>query len=68
MSIKNAQEKREPAGRRMGGGMVKVLWSADVEVGTGSSSLGEGQLARGGVIIEDLRVASPLNGRFELAA
>src|SRR5260370_16221941 len=36
--------------------------------GTGTSGLGEGQLAGGGVVVEDFGVAAPLDGGFELAA
>jgi hypothetical protein len=52
----------------MAGGTGLALWEAIVGVVTGRSSLGESQLARGGVVIENLRVAAPLNGSFQLAA
>src|SRR5271163_2480214 len=67
-SIRNDQDQRDPAGRRIAGGTGLALWEAIVGVVTGRSSLGEGQLARRGVVIENLRVASPLNGGFQLAA
>src|SRR5271169_3469027 len=68
ISIRKDQDHREPAGRRMAGGTGLALWEAIVGVVTGRSSLGKGQLARGGVVIENLRVAPPLNGGFQLAA
>src|SRR5580693_1715370 len=69
MSIRNAQVHREPAGRAAVGG--RGVWCCVVArgavAGTGRSSLGERQLAGGGVIVENLRVASPLDSGFELA-
>src|SRR5271169_4857849 len=67
-SIRNDHDQREPAGRRRAGGTGLALWEAIVGVVTGRSSLGEGQLARGGVVIENLGVAPPLDGGFQLAA
>ena len=67
-SIRNDQDQREPAGLRIAGGTGLALWEAIVGVGTVRSSLGERQLARGRVVIKNLRVASPLDGGFQLAA
>src|ERR1700721_2447020 len=68
ISIRKDHDQREPAGRRMAGGTGDALCEAIVGVVTGRSSLGERQLARGRVIIENLGVASPLDGGFQLAA
>ena len=67
-STRKDQDQREPAGRRMAGGTGLALCEAIVGVVTGRSSLGECQLSRGGVVIENLRVAPPLNGSLQLAA
>src|SRR5690242_12949594 len=68
ISIKKDQDQREPAGRLMAGGIGAELCAASVVEGTGRSGLGESQLTRGGVVIENLRVAPPLDGGFQLAA
>src|SRR5580658_4676579 len=68
ISMRKDHDQREPAGRRMAGGTGDALCAAIVEVVTGRSSLGERQLARGGVVIENLGVAAPLDGCFQLAA
>jgi len=63
-----SEYQRDPAGLRIAGGTGLALWEAIVGVGTVRSSLGERQLARGRVVIKNLRVAPPLDGGFELAA
>src|SRR5580658_37284 len=68
ISIKKDQDQREPAGRRMAGGTGLAVCEAIVGVVTVRSSLGERQLARCGVVIENLRVASPLDSGLQLAA
>src|SRR5580698_886370 len=67
-SIKKDHDQREPAGRRMAGGTGVALCAAIVVVVTVRSSLGERQLARSGVVIENLRIAPPLDGGLQLAA
>src|SRR5580704_13925657 len=66
-SIRKDQDQREPAGLRIAGGTGLALWKAIVGVGTVRSSLGERQLARGRVIVKNLRVAPPLDSGFQLA-
>src|SRR5580704_2868737 len=68
ISIRKDQDQREPAGRRIAGGTGLALWEAIVEVVTGRSSLGEGQLPGGGIVIENFRVTSPLDGGLQLSA
>src|SRR5580704_16395075 len=78
MSMRNDQAQREPAGRATGGGSGVVVFgvTSGAAAGTVSSSLGrlcdrrlgESQLSRGGVVVENFGVASPLNRGFELAA
>src|SRR5271156_3454019 len=68
MSMRNAQAQREPAGRTAVGGIGVVCCVAIRVSGTAESGLGECQLARGGIVVKDLRVAAPLNRSFELAA
>src|SRR5216683_4501600 len=67
MSMRNAHAQREPAGRAAVGGSSVACCTAGVSAGTMDSSLGEGQLAGGRVIVENLRVTSPLNRCFQLA-
>src|SRR5580693_9033027 len=52
----------------MAGGTGLALCAAIVVVVTVRSSLGERQLARSGVVIENLRIAPPLDGGLQLAA
>src|SRR5260370_33019447 len=68
ISMRNAQLQREPAGRFTVGGIGVASAFEEVRSGTAASSLGERQLAGGGVIIKNFRVAAPLDGGFELAA
>src|SRR5580704_17674286 len=68
MSMRKPQAQREPAGRTVGGGNGVDSENEDMSAGTGRSGLGEGQLAGGGIVIENLGIASPLDGGFELAA
>src|SRR5260370_16088606 len=68
ISMRNAQLQREPAGRFRAGGIGVVSAFERMSSGTGASGLGERQLAGGGVVIENFRVAAPLDGGFELAA
>src|SRR5579863_8906849 len=68
ISIRKDHDQREPAGRRIAGGTGDALCEAIVGVVTGGSGLGEGQLARGRVVIKNLGVASPLDGGCQLAA
>src|SRR5260370_34630024 len=68
MSMRKAQLQREPAGRFTAGGSGVVGAVERVRSGTWASGLGEGQLAGGGVVIENFGVAAPLDGGFELAA
>src|SRR6267143_1200324 len=66
--MRNAQLQREPAGRFTVGGDRRRVRSRKSEIRHGASGLGEGQLAGGGVVIENFGVAAPLDGGFELAA
>src|SRR5580693_1691083 len=68
MSIRNAQVHREPAGRAAvgGSGVCCCVAASGAVSGTGRSGLGERQFAGGGVVIENLGVAAPLDGGFEL--
>src|SRR6266487_1542019 len=68
ISIRNAQLQREPAGRFKVGGIGVVGALERMRSGTGASGLGERQLAGGGVVIKNFRVAAPLDGGFKLAA
>src|SRR5260370_42326725 len=68
IAMRNAQLQREPAGRVRAGGIGVVSAFERMSSGTGASGLGERQLAGGGVVIENFRVAAPLDGGFELAA
>src|SRR5579859_704993 len=68
ISIKKDQDQREPAGRLRAGGIGAEVCAASVVGGTGRSGLGESQFARGGVVIENFRIAPPLDGGFQLAA
>src|SRR5258708_20759284 len=66
--MRNAQLQREPAGRFTVGGSGVASTFERRRSGTGASSLGERQLARGSVIIKNFGVAAPLDGGFELPA
>src|SRR5260370_26280826 len=66
--MRNAQLQREPAGRFTVGGRGVASALERRRSGTGASSLGERQLARGSVIIKNFGVAAPLDGGFELPA
>src|SRR5215468_12341349 len=66
ISIKNEKAQREPAGRAGVGGSGVTCCGRGAGEGTGSSGLGERQLAARCVIVEKLRIAAPLNGRFQL--
>src|SRR5258708_37895426 len=66
--MRNAQLQREPAGRFTVGGSGVASAFERRRSGTGASSLGERQLARGSVIIKNFGVAAPLDGGFELPA
>src|SRR5467141_421268 len=68
MSMRRAQVQREPAGRFTAGGSGAAWVLERVSSGTGRSDLSKGQLAGCGVVIENLGVAPPLNGGFQLAA
>ena len=71
MSIRNDQAQREPAGRGAVGGSGVVVFgvTSGAAAGTGLSRLGrlserrlgERQFAGGGIVVEDFRVAPPLN-------
>src|SRR5579859_1532362 len=65
MSTRNAQAQREPAGRTAVGGRSAVC-ATGVSAGTIGSSLGERQLAGSRVVVENLRVTSPLDRGFQL--
>src|SRR5260370_23764407 len=68
ISMRNAQLQREPGGRFTVGGSGVASAFERRRSGTGASSLGERQLARGSVIIKNFGVAAPLDGGFELPA
>ena len=68
VSIRKAQFHREPAGRFVAGGSGAWATADSAGAGTTASSLGEGQLAGLSIVIKNLGVASPLDGRIELAA
>src|SRR5260370_25222282 len=68
ISIRNAQLQREPAGRfTVGGSGVASAFERGRSV-TAASSLGERQLASGGVIIKKFGLAAPLDRGFQLSA
>src|ERR1700730_10142912 len=69
ISIRKAQAHREPAGRAAvgGSGVLCCVVASGAVGGTRRSGLGERQLAGGGVIIEKLGVAPPLDGGLQLA-
>src|SRR5579859_7444859 len=67
MSIRKANDQREPAGRTAAGGMGGFSRGLTVEAGKESSRLRESQLARGRIIVKNFGVASPLNCGFQLA-
>src|SRR5271163_4564631 len=67
ISIKKDQDHREPAGRFRAGGLAVAVCRVTVGEGTGRSGLGEGQLARGGVVNKKIRGAAPLDGGVQLA-
>ena len=66
--MSNAQLQREPAGRFTVGGIGVECVVERARSATVGSDLSEGQLAGGGIVIENFRVTTPLDGRFELAA
>src|SRR5258708_23495127 len=66
MSTRNPHAQREPAGRAAVGGSGVACSIAGASAGTMNSSLSERQLAGGRVVVKNLRVAPPLNRRFEL--
>src|SRR5580704_6746967 len=68
MSIKKAQLQREPEGRCAVGGSGVVCETVEASAVTGRSSLGKSQFAGFSVVVEDFRVASPLDRGFQLAA
>src|SRR5271154_1046310 len=68
MSMRKEKLQREPAGRRSVGGIGVVDGGAAGVRDKGKSNLGEGQLARGRIIVKELGVAAPLDGGFQLTA
>src|SRR5271163_3011287 len=68
MSIRKAKFQREPAGRRCVGGIGVLDCGAAAVKDKRELKLGEGQLSGGGIVIEEFRVAAPLNSGFQLPA
>src|SRR5271166_4852521 len=68
MSTRKPHAQRVPAGRRRVGGCGSGLLGSGAGEGTRVSGLRERQLAARGVVVKNLRVASPLDGSFELAS
>src|ERR1700680_588198 len=68
ISIKNAHGRRAPTGRAGGRSNGPECWETGVVEVTGRSDLSQRQFAGRGIVIKNLGVTTPLNGRLQLAA
>src|ERR1700738_2863695 len=66
ISIRKDHGRREPTGRAGARGKEPECWETGVVEVTRRLDLGQSEFAGGGIVIKNLAVTAPLNGRLQL--